>query len=129
MMVLGYGLGHFVNDLTAACWFNYAFFFLKRVVKTEAASSALLAGQIADGLATIFIGYASDKFNTKYGTSVVMEAKEHPGILGGSFLSLLDIYQLFTFTMTQKIKCMSIFTTPYSQLSLIWDGHPYRLAI
>lgn len=65
--MLGYGVGHFVNDLTAACWFNYAFYFLRKVVKTDAATSALLSGQIADGIATMFIGYASDKVNTKYG--------------------------------------------------------------
>ena len=29
-----YGVGHFINDLTAACWFNYLFFFLKKVVVT-----------------------------------------------------------------------------------------------
>jgi len=65
--VLGYGVGHFINDLVAACWFNYLFFFLKRVVQTPAAASALLAGQIADGIATPLVGYLSDRTKTKYG--------------------------------------------------------------
>lgn len=65
--VIGYGVGHFVNDLTAACWFNYVLYFLSKIVETKAATSALLAGQIADGIATMSIGYASDKLNTKYG--------------------------------------------------------------
>jgi Na+/melibiose symporter-like transporter len=43
------------------------FFFLKKVVKTPAAPSALLAGQIADGIATPIVGYLSDKTKTKYG--------------------------------------------------------------
>lgn len=67
MKILGYGVGHFINDLVAACWFNYLFFFLKRVVKTPAAPSALLAGQIADGIATPIVGYFSDRTKTKYG--------------------------------------------------------------
>ena len=60
-------MGHFVNDLAAACWFNYLVFFLKKVVKTPAAPSALLAGQIADGIATPIVGYLSDHTKTKYG--------------------------------------------------------------
>jgi len=60
--VLAYGVGHFVNDLVAACWFNYLFFFLKKVVETEAATTALLVGQISDGIATPIVGLLSDKF-------------------------------------------------------------------
>jgi Na+/melibiose symporter-like transporter len=67
MEVWAYGVGHFINDLTAACWFNYLFFFLKKVVETDAASSALLAGQICDGIATPLVGIFSDKFNFKIG--------------------------------------------------------------
>ena len=32
--IWAYGVGHFVNDLVAACWFNYLLFFLNKVVKT-----------------------------------------------------------------------------------------------
>lgn len=60
--IWAYGVGHFVNDLVAACWFNYLFFFLKKVVETEAATAALLVGQICDGLATPVVGLLSDKF-------------------------------------------------------------------
>lgn len=70
--LLGYGVGHFINDLVAACWFNYLFFFLKRVVKTPAAASALLAGQIADGVATPLVGYLSDRMKTKYGIHCII---------------------------------------------------------
>ena len=65
--IFGYGVGHFINDLVAACWFNYLLFFLKHVVKTPAAPAALLAGQIADGVATPIVGYLSDRFKTKWG--------------------------------------------------------------
>lgn len=66
-MLLGYGVGHFINDLVAACWFNYLFFFLKRVVQTPAAAYAILGGQLADGIATPIVGYLSDKYSTRFG--------------------------------------------------------------
>ena len=62
-----YGVGHFVNDLVAAVWFNYLFYYLKKVVVTEAASAAILAGQIVDGLATPTVGLLSDKTKTRFG--------------------------------------------------------------
>lgn len=65
--VWAYGVGHFINDLVAACWFNYLFFFLKKVVKTDAASTALLAGQLCDGIATPVVGILSDRTHTRFG--------------------------------------------------------------
>ena len=32
--VWAYGVGHFINDLVAACWFNYLLYFLTKVVVT-----------------------------------------------------------------------------------------------
>ena len=69
--VWAYGVGHFINDLVAACWFNYLFFFLKRVVKTDAASTALLSGQICDGIATPIVGILSDKITTRFGINLM----------------------------------------------------------
>lgn len=65
--VFAYGVGHLLNDLTAACWFNYLLFFLKTVVKTEAAAVALLSGQICDGIATPIVGLLSGKYKSKFG--------------------------------------------------------------
>jgi Na+/melibiose symporter-like transporter len=67
MKIWAYGVGHFFNDLAGACWFNFLFFYLKRVVQTPAATTMFFVGQIVDGFATPTIGYFSDKFNTKYG--------------------------------------------------------------
>jgi Na+/melibiose symporter-like transporter len=64
-------MGHFINDLTAACWFNYLLFFLKTVVKTSAASTALLAGQLCDGIATPIVGYLSDNSTTRFGKKLI----------------------------------------------------------
>jgi Na+/melibiose symporter-like transporter len=46
---------------------------LKKVVKTQAAPSALLAGQLADGIATPIVGYLSDRTKTKYGIKYLIK--------------------------------------------------------
>uniref|UniRef100_A0A1B6E3G3 Major facilitator superfamily (MFS) profile domain-containing protein n=2 Tax=Clastoptera arizonana TaxID=38151 RepID=A0A1B6E3G3_9HEMI len=58
-----YGVGHVLNDLCASMWFTYILIFYNKVLLfSEALSGAiLLVGQIADGIATPFIGYFSDR--------------------------------------------------------------------
>lgn len=87
--IWAYGIGHFVNDLVAACWFNYLFFFLKKVVNTEAAASALLAGQICDGIATPIVGVLSDRFDTRIG-------KRKPWYIAGLVLVVTCFIPLFS---------------------------------
>ena len=70
MDIWAYGLGHFINDMTATCWFNYLLFFLTEVVHTSAAPYAILAGQLADGIATPIVGAMSDKTKTKIGNAL-----------------------------------------------------------
>jgi Na+/melibiose symporter-like transporter len=64
-----YAVGHVYNDLCATCWFLYLLFFLTDIRKWSEAKAgfAVLSGQIADGLATQFVGYMSDKFNPRIG--------------------------------------------------------------
>ncbi len=42
--IFGYGVGHFQNDLCAACWFNYMLYFMKNVVFLEYTDSGFYAG-------------------------------------------------------------------------------------
>lgn len=58
-----YGVGHVFNDLCASMWFTYTLIFFSKVLLfSEALSGAVvLIGQIADGLATPFVGYFSDR--------------------------------------------------------------------
>lgn len=80
MQIWGYGVGHFINDLTATCWFNYLLLFLKEVVKSPVASAAILAGQIADGLATPIVGQLSDRTKTQWGINdLTIQDKENHG--------------------------------------------------
>lgn len=68
-----YGVGHFINDLTAACWFNFLLIYLTSINPIDSvnpgfyAGLVMLSGQVADGLATPFVGYFSDRTNSRFG--------------------------------------------------------------
>ncbi|KOC68329.1 Major facilitator superfamily domain-containing protein 12 [Habropoda laboriosa] len=60
---LSYGIGHVLNDICASMWFTYllVFFHLVLGFNSIIAGVILLVGQIADALATPFVGFYSDK--------------------------------------------------------------------
>ncbi|XP_624057.3 major facilitator superfamily domain-containing protein 12 [Apis mellifera] len=68
-----YGIGHVLNDICASIWFTYllVFFHLVLGFNPTLAGVILFIGQIADALATPFVGFYSDKNNDfwlcKYG--------------------------------------------------------------
>ena len=65
-----YGVGHVLNDLCASMWFSYLLIYFHKVVIFDNINAGifLLAGQIADGIATPIIGVQSDKSsNNRYG--------------------------------------------------------------
>lgn len=67
---LSYGVGHVLNDLCASMWFSYMLLYMHKVASFNNVNSGLLilVGQIADALATPFVGYESDRTtNVKYG--------------------------------------------------------------
>lgn len=44
LQIFGYSVGHFQNDLCAACWFNYLLYFMKNVVFSGDPDSGFYAG-------------------------------------------------------------------------------------
>lgn len=60
---LAYGIGHVLNDICASMWFTYLLVFFHLVLKFDNSVSGviLLVGQVADALATPFIGIQSDR--------------------------------------------------------------------
>uniref|UniRef100_A0A1B6M148 Major facilitator superfamily (MFS) profile domain-containing protein n=1 Tax=Graphocephala atropunctata TaxID=36148 RepID=A0A1B6M148_9HEMI len=58
-----YGVGHVFNDFCASMWFTYMLIFFNKVVlfSSQLSGSVVLVGQIADGLATPFVGFMSDR--------------------------------------------------------------------
>ncbi|XP_067929572.1 major facilitator superfamily domain-containing protein 12-like isoform X2 [Watersipora subatra] len=64
-----YGVGHVLNDLCASMWFTYLLIFYHQVLGMDniLAGNLLLLGQVADALATPFVGYESDRLNGCFG--------------------------------------------------------------
>ena len=62
-MKLAYGVGHVLNDICASMWFSYilVFFHLVLGFSPFMAGVILLIGQVADALATPFVGFHSDQ--------------------------------------------------------------------
>ena len=60
---LGYGTGHVMNDMVASMWFSYLLLFFHRVLgfSNALAGIVMVVGQVADGFATVFVGYFQDK--------------------------------------------------------------------
>lgn len=69
LVLSGYSVGHFANDLCASMWFIYLSQYLLNVVGLDpgTAGLCLLSGQIADGITTPIVGYFSDKIKFKCG--------------------------------------------------------------
>lgn len=60
---LAYGTGHVLNDICASMWFTYLLVFFHLVLGFEPTlcGAVLLIGQVADALATPFVGLHSDE--------------------------------------------------------------------
>lgn len=82
-----YITGHVLNDLCAACWFNYLLYFLVNVsqVSNATAGTVMLLGQLADGIATPLVGLYSDKYDTRIG-------KRKPWYIAGTILVPLTFF-------------------------------------
>ncbi|EAR84718.2 MFS transporter (macronuclear) [Tetrahymena thermophila SB210] len=91
-----YSVGHFMNDLTAACWFNYLLYWLKQVLQFQYASWSMLSGQIFDAISTPLVGYLSDKTNTRFG-------KRMPWYIIGTVLVLIGFLPVFHCFIPGKI--------------------------
>lgn len=128
IQVWAYGVGHFINDLVAACWFNFLFYYLKRVVDTPASNAALLVGQICDGIATLIVGYISDKHNTRWGTYFLKKVKELLGTFLDQCSSSSAIFQ-FTRALHPKIKQFNMPTIQFCQDCSISVGLLFRSVI
>lgn len=88
--IWAYGVGHFLNDIFASIWFFFLSYYLIQIIGLEEhnASYVLLAGQIADALATPLVGIFSDKLNTRFG-------KRFPWYIGGTVLCTKSFILIF----------------------------------
>lgn len=60
---IAYSVGHVLNDLCASMWFTYLLVYLTfvRQLRPTLAGALLLVGQVADAVATPFVGIESDR--------------------------------------------------------------------
>ncbi|XP_022726428.1 major facilitator superfamily domain-containing protein 12-like isoform X2 [Durio zibethinus] len=104
-----YGVGHMLNDITSACWFTYLLLFLTDIgLSSRDAATVMLSGQIADGLATIFVGELIDRFGhfkIWHGAGSLLVAFSFSSVFGGcipcktlaSFSSMVETVSYSTF--------------------------------
>lgn len=61
-----YSVGHVLNDLCASMWFTYLLLYFNLVLKFSNGKAGVLVliGQVADAMATPFVGIASDNTNS-----------------------------------------------------------------
>lgn len=93
MHIWAYTVGHFNNDLCAAMWFVFLTYYLKEVVglDNDVMGYVMLCGQFADGLATVSVGYLSDRYvSKKYG-------KRMPWFYFGSILVMPTFIGIFSY--------------------------------
>ncbi|KAF4521832.1 hypothetical protein B566_EDAN003706 [Ephemera danica] len=63
LLRVSYGTGHVLNDICASMWFTYLLVFFHLVLGFDAAKAGILmlVGQVADALATPFVGIEVDR--------------------------------------------------------------------
>eukprot|EP00164_Ancoracysta_twista_P001093 GFYU01001429.1.p1 GENE.GFYU01001429.1~~GFYU01001429.1.p1 ORF type:complete len:508 (+),score=176.94 GFYU01001429.1:227-1750(+) len=82
--VFSYGMGTIFNDMSGACWFSYLLYYLSNVKNLPggSAGTVILAGQLADAVATPLCGYLCDKSESEHG-------RRKTWIAGGSLVVAL----------------------------------------
>ncbi|EOY17373.1 Major facilitator superfamily protein isoform 4 [Theobroma cacao] len=112
--VFYYGVGHMLNDITAACWFTYLLLFLTDIgLSQRDAATVMLSGQIADGLATIFVGELIDRFGhfkIWHGAGSMLVAVSFSSVFGGC----LPCKALATFSSTVETISYSTFAAIFN---------------
>ena len=87
-----YSAGHFGNDLQVCMWFIYFPFYARDVIKLnkDIVGLCVLIAQIVDGVMTVIIGMASDKYNTRFG-------KRMPWFVIGTLISFPSMFLMFSY--------------------------------
>lgn len=113
--IYSYGIGHFMNDLSASCWFFFLPYYLTEIKKIDPQKSGyiLLAGQIADAIATPLVGIYSDKTNTKIG-------KRTPWYIAGTILVTVSFSLIFVNVLSKDVDD-SITTTYYYCFPILFN--------
>ncbi|KAL1300184.1 hypothetical protein AAHE18_18G159800 [Arachis hypogaea] len=118
--VFYYGMGHMLNDITAACWFTYLLLFLTDIgLSPRDAAVVMLSGQVADGFATIFAGELIDRFGhfkIWHAAGSILVAVSFSSVFGGwaatqvSHMSMVTCITLNSTSRVALASCRNAFT-------------------
>ena len=88
--VFVFSIGHLCNDIGSALWFTYSPWYLNEVLKltSQQTGTIFFYGQLADALSNPFVGYFSDKIQTRIG-------KRMPWYIIGHLLTVPSLYFIF----------------------------------
>ena len=88
--IYAYGIGHILNDIVSACWFNFLSYYLIQVrcIDSTHAGIILLVAQITDAVSTPIVGILSDKTDTRWG-------KRTPWYIVGTILNVFGYTMLW----------------------------------
>ncbi|KAF3637727.1 putative major facilitator superfamily domain-containing protein 12-like [Capsicum annuum] len=85
--VFTYGVGHMLNDITAACWYTYLLLYLTDIgLSPSNAATVTLTGQFADAFMTIIAGELIDRFGHLklwHGMGCLLVAVSFTSLFGG----------------------------------------------
>lgn len=72
IIILGYSIGHFFNDICCACWFYFFSYYLVHILDLDETTAGyiVLGGQVSDAISTILTGILSDMTNTRFGKRI-----------------------------------------------------------
>lgn len=123
-----YGMGHMLNDITAACWFTYLLLFLTDIgFSPRNAAIVMLSGQVADGFATIFVGELIDRFGhfkIWHGAGSILVAISFSSVFGGCLPCTIFTSDSITFETVSYSVFAAIFNvgwaaTQVSHMSMV----------
>ncbi|KAK4285585.1 hypothetical protein QN277_002265 [Acacia crassicarpa] len=123
-----YGMGHMLNDITAACWFTYLLLFLTDIgFSPRDAAIVMLSGQVADGIFTVFAGELMDRFGhfkIWHGAGSLLVAVSFSSVFGGClpckiFGSSSSLFQTVSYSVFAAIFNVGWAATQVSHMSMI----------
>eukprot|EP00850_Spirogloea_muscicola_P005327 SM000024S07789 [mRNA] locus=s24:576091:586404:+ [translate_table: standard] len=126
--VVLYGAGHMLNDITAACWFTYLLIFLTDIgLAPRQAAAVLMAGQMADGVATLIIGRLIDSFGhfkLWHASGSLLVGLSFSSVFGGClpcsiFMSTSALVRTVSYSASAAIFNIGWAATQVSHMSLV----------
>ncbi|CAL0326319.1 unnamed protein product [Lupinus luteus] len=126
--VFYYGMGHMLNDITAACWFTYLLLFLTEIgLSPRNAATVMLSGQVADGFATVFAGELIDRFGhfkIWHGAGSLLVAVSFSSVFGGClpckiFASNSSTFETVSYSVFAAIFNVGWAATQVSHMSMV----------